>query len=122
MGILLPLRFSFDIPSSSLISFSCVLLNMGPSLQTRYFPMTQLPHRPMPHRIRRSRLASMDCLCFWVVSKIFLTITSGPQVYMASNFSWIKSSVKGSVAKPCLPYVPSFVVVIKFPSWQTLFS
>ena len=54
----LPSRVNFVIPNSFLTSFNCVLLNMGPSLQTRYLPMTQLPHRPMPHRIRRSKLAS----------------------------------------------------------------
>lgn len=120
VNVLLPLGFSFEIPSSFLISSSCVLLNMGPSLQTLYLPMVQLPHRPMPHRIRRSRLACRGCLCFCVVSKIFLTMISGPQVYMASNFSWLKSSVNGSVTTPLWPWVPSFVVVINFPSWQIL--
>ena len=76
---------------------------MGPSLQTLYLLMMQLPHRPMLHRIRRSRLACRGCLCVWVISKIFLTMISGPQVYMLSNFSWFNSSVRGSVTKPCCP-------------------
>ena len=40
------------MPNSSLTSRSCAAVKTGPSLQTRYLPITQLPHKPMPQRIK----------------------------------------------------------------------
>jgi len=76
----LPSKPSLEMPSSSLTSRSRWVLKTGPSLQTRYLPIMQLPHMPMPHRIRRSRLASRGTLCFSVRLKTWRVMRSGPQV------------------------------------------
>jgi len=76
----LPSKPSLEMPSSSLTSRSRVELNTGPSLQTRYLPIMQLPHMPMPHRIRRSRLASKGMPCFSVRLKMWRVMRSGPHV------------------------------------------
>ena len=75
----LPSKPSLDMPNSSFTLRSRVELNTGPSLQTRYLPIMQLPHMPMPHRMRRSRLASMGTLCFSVRLKTSRIMRSGPQ-------------------------------------------
>ena len=79
-GIFLPSKSRFDTPNSSSTSFSCSAVNTGPSLHTRYRPITQLPHNPMAHRIRRSRLASKAIPYFAPKPRTFRIICSGPQV------------------------------------------
>jgi len=78
-GILLPSKPSLEIPSSSLTSRSCAAVKTGPSLHTRYLPITQLPHKPMPQRISRSKLASIGMPLFSVMLKTWRIMGSGPQ-------------------------------------------
>lgn len=80
MGMRLPSKPSLDMPNSSFTSRSLLELKTGPSLQILYLPIIQLPHIPMPHRIRRSRLASMATRCFSVKLKTWRVMRSGPHV------------------------------------------
>ena len=75
----LPSKPSLDMPNSSFTSRSLLELKIGPSLQTLYLPIIQLPHMPIPHRISRSRLASMGMRCFSVRLKTWRVMRSGPQ-------------------------------------------
>ena len=76
----LPSKPSFDMPNSSLTWRSRLLLKTGPSLHTRYLPIMQLPHMPMPQRISLSKLASSGTWCFSVSWNTWRVMGSGPHV------------------------------------------
>jgi len=78
--VFLPSKPLRQCPNSFLTSSSCRPEKTGPSWQTRYLPMTHVPHMPMAQRMKRSRLASKGTWWFWAVRSILCIIFSGPQV------------------------------------------